>query len=113
MIYDTTFNNLEEVKCLLGRCPGLGDFGALSEEVKELLFDAHDHLHAIAGYADWYIHRKVPPKIWEQALIGDDFWQRLNELRRCTAREADLLGLQKVEEIGHFVCSMSSLMFKC
>lgn len=111
MKFDHEFTNVQKVSQMIDGCPVLIDFSHFSEDVQELLFEVHDHVDAIAGYADWYINRKVPTRIFDGAFLGDDFWKKLRQLKRSSTTRADVTGLRRIEEVAMYATDLTSLVF--
>lgn len=111
MIFDNEFRNIDAVKRMAENYPVLVDFNHLSPDVRDLLFDVHDHLDAMAGYADWYIRVLTPPAIASQAFINADFWKRLEQVRMHAGSSGDRLALDRIAEVAQFVEKLSLLIF--
>ena len=112
MIYDTEYKNVEEVKKMIENCPVMIDFGNLSEDVKDLLFDIHEYVDAMAGYADWYMLMKEPLQIYDGAFLDQDFWKRFEDVKSRTYKEQDIVALEQIVDIAKYLKQLTILMFK-
>ena len=110
--FDNRFANVDQVNELVSQTPVLIEFVDLSEAVRDLIFEIHDHLDAIAGYADWYVHRKTPPNIYQGAFPTVGFFQRLDLVERGTTQAKDIHGIKRIREVAAFVDSLVKLIFR-
>ena len=112
MIYDSAYRNVQEVKKVKERCPVMVDFGHLSDEVAELLFDVHEHVDAMIGYADLYVHMKEPENIYDGAFLPEEYWERFKAIMEKTDNPEDVKALRNIEEVGEYLKQLTSLMFE-
>ena len=111
MAYDTEYRNVAAVRAMVDECPVMLEFGGLSSDVKDLLFDAHEHIDAMVGYADWYVQRLEPPNIYDGAFLSQEFWTRWKEVSGRPQPDSDSAALQKIGEAAQYCTDLARLMF--